>query len=129
MAFLSEAEKASITETIRRAEAGTRGEIVTVLARASDGYRYIPTLWAALAALSVPGLFHLWQALTSGGWQDPGTGDVISWLYPTQVLVFLGLGALFQIPRCRLWLVPESIKRARAPRVTRASSSSCRGCT
>ena len=120
MAFLSEAEKRAIGETIRRAEAGTRGEIVTVLARTSDGYRYIPTLWAALVALSVPGLHYLWQSVTSDGWHYPASGEVFtSALYPLQVLVFLGLGMLFQIPRCRLWLVPASIKRGRAARHAR----------
>ena len=124
MAFLSETEKSAITDSIRRAEAGTRGEIVTVLARTSDGYRYIPTLWAAIAALSVPGLHYLWQSLTSDGWHYPGGGAggegfAAAGLYPLQVLVFLGLGMLFQIPRCRLWLVPVSVKRRRAARHAR----------
>ena len=120
MAFLSEEEKARIAAMIGEAEAGTRGEIVTVVARASDGYRYIPTLWAALAALSVPGLYHLWQRFASGGWTWRGDEALgLDALYPVQVLVFLGLGALFQIPRARLWLVPPSVKRARAARHAR----------
>ena len=120
MAFLSDEEKDRIAEAIRHAESGTRGEIVTVVARESDGYRYIPTLWAALVALAVPGLHHLWHRVASGGWSWPGSeapsfGSVYVW----QVLVFLGLGMLFQIPRCRLWLVPTSIKRSRAARHAR----------
>ena len=35
---------------VREAELETDAELVTVLAPASDGYRYIPTLWAALLA-------------------------------------------------------------------------------
>jgi len=120
MAFLEQSEKTRIAEAIRHAEQGTRGEIVTVLARTSDGYRYIPTLWAALAALSVPGLHYLWQWLTHDGWVYPGAAQsTLSWLYPLQVLVFLGLGMLFQIPRLRLWLVPASVKRERAARHAR----------
>ena len=120
MAFLEESEKTRIAAAIRHAEAGTRGEIVTVLARASDGYRYIPTLWAALAALCVPGLHYLWQWTTHDGWVYPGAGEsALSWIYPLQVLVFLGLGMLFQIPRARLWLVPGSVKRGRAARHAR----------
>ena len=120
MAFLTESEKASITAKINHAESQTRAEIVTVIAKSSDGYRYIPTLWAALIALSVPGLYYLWINLTSGGW---GTLESIqqsaAWLYPVQVLVFLGLGMIFQIPQARVWMVPNSVKRQRAARHAR----------
>ncbi len=120
MAFLTESEKASITAKINHAESQTRAEIVTVIAKSSDGYRYIPTLWAALIALSVPGLYYLWINLTSGGW---GTLESIqqsaAWLYPVQVLVFLGLGMIFQIPQARVWMVPKSVKRQRAARHAR----------
>ena len=120
MAFLDESEKAAIAGAIRHAESGTRAEIVTVVAGASDGYRYIPTLWAALAALAVPGLHHLWHRLVEGGWSHPAEeGAALAMLYPVQVLVFLGLGVLFQIPRYRIWLVPASVKRARAARHAR----------
>ena len=39
---------------VREAELETDAELVTVLAPASDGYRYIPTLWAALIAMLTP---------------------------------------------------------------------------
>ena len=39
---------------VRQAEQATDAELVTVLAPASDGYRYIPTLWAALLAMLTP---------------------------------------------------------------------------
>lgn len=120
MAFLTESEKASLTAKINHAESQTRAEIVTVIAQSSDGYRYIPTLWAALIALSVPGLYYLWINLTSAGW---GTLESIQqsalWLYPVQVLVFLGLGMIFQIPKARVWMVPNSVKRQRAARHAR----------
>jgi len=47
MAFLNEQEKQSLIASIKHAESGTEAEIVTVIAEASDGYRYIPTLWAS----------------------------------------------------------------------------------
>jgi len=120
VSFLSENEKTRLADAIRHAESGTRGEIVTVIARASDGYRYIPTLWAALAALALPGLHHLWQTLESGGWASPDDDPfALTTLYPMQVLVFLGLGALFQIPRLRVALVPASVRRRRAARHAR----------
>lgn len=120
MSFLNESEKAALIEKIQHAESRTLAEIVTVIARQSDGYRYIPLLWAALLALSVPGLYYGWQAFTTGGWHPPDdTLRGSQWLYPLQVLVFLGLGMLFQIPRARLWMIPRSIKQQRAARHAR----------
>ncbi len=54
MALLSKAEKDGIAEAIRQAELKSSGELVTVIARAADSYRYIPLLWPALIALPVP---------------------------------------------------------------------------
>jgi len=120
MAFLSDAEKATLSAKINHAESRTRAEIVTVIAQSSDGYRYIPTLWAALVALSVPGLYYAWVAFSSGGWVTTEiTGNASYWLYAIQVLTFLGLGALFQIPAARLWMVPKTVKQQRAARHAR----------
>ncbi len=120
MTFLSEAEKESLADRIRQTESRTHAEIVTVIARQSDGYRYIPMLWAALIALSVPGLYYCWSAISSGGWQVQENGfAAVNWLYPVQVLVFLGLGMLFQIPRARLWMIPRSVRQQRAARHAR----------
>jgi len=120
MTFLSETEKATLSAKIHHAESRTSAEIVTVIAQTSDGYRYIPTLWAALIALSVPGVFYLWNSVYSGGWTTADlTSNATFWLYSIQVLTFLGLGMVFQIPSARLWMVPSSIKRQRAARHAR----------
>ncbi|NND90993.1 MAG: hypothetical protein HKN42_09015 [Granulosicoccus sp.] len=120
MAFLSESEKAALIARINHAESKTRAEIVTVIARRSDSYRYIPMLWAALIALSIPGLYFFWLAFSSSGWLTPAEPFAsASWLYPVQVLVFLGLGMIFQIPQARLWMIPRSVRRQRAARHAR----------
>ncbi|MFK7997824.1 MAG: TPM domain-containing protein [Granulosicoccus sp.] len=120
MTFLTDQEKASLSAKINHAESRTRAEIVTVIARQSDGYRYIPILWAALVALSIPGVYYLYLAVTSGGWVEPShIIESSTWLYPIQVLVFLGLGMLFQIPAARLWIIPSSVKKQRAARHAR----------
>lgn len=120
MPFLTNEEKAALIAHIHHAESRTNGEIVTVIAQQSDGYRYIPILWAALAALSLPGFYYAWFALTTGGWvvsnELNGTQQR---LYALQVLVFLGLGMLFQLSKVRMWLIPESVKRHRAARHAR----------
>ena len=117
MAFLTETEKQTLREQIEHAESGTTGEIVTVIAQQSDGYRYIPMLWAALISLSVPGFYFLFQQLTNAGWSYPGESALpLARLYQIQVLVFLGLGTLLQLSNVRMWFVPKSIKVERARR-------------
>jgi len=117
MSFLTKAQKDTLREQINEAESGTTGEIVTVIAQQSDGYRYIPLLWASLAALSVPGWYFLYQAISTGGWlyQDD-SAMALSRLYQIQVLVFLGLGTLFYYSSLRFWLIPKSVKLHRARR-------------
>ncbi|ASJ75060.1 TPM domain-containing protein [Granulosicoccus antarcticus] len=120
MSFLSESEKARLITKINEAESRTHAEIVTVIAQQSDGYRYIPILWAALLALSVPGLYYAWLNFYASGWLPAEeTLSHTYWLYPIQVLVFLGLGMVFQIPKARLWMIPASVKRQRAARHAR----------
>lgn len=120
MAFLSDTEKTTLSAKINHAESRTHAEIVTVIAQSSDGYRYIPTLWAALIALSVPGLYYLWASFSSNGWGNTELAENASyWLYSIQVLIFLGLGMIFQIPKARLWMVPKSVKKQRAARHAR----------
>ncbi|PID61924.1 MAG: hypothetical protein CSB44_05465 [Gammaproteobacteria bacterium] len=118
MSFLDQAEKDELVRRIQEAESRTRGEIVTVIAGQSDGYRYIPLLWSALAALAVPGVYFLWLWAASDGWtlaDEPSP----AWLYTAQALVFLGLGMLFSLPAIRLWLIPKSVKFHRAARHAR----------
>ncbi|MGQ7845034.1 TPM domain-containing protein [Granulosicoccus sp. 3-233] len=122
MAFLNDAEKERLADKIRQTESRTHAEVVTVIAQQSDGYRYIPMLWAALLALSVPGLHYLWNSIAGSAWtvQDSDLASATwTWLYPAQVLTFLGLGVLFQLPQARLWMIPRSVKQQRAARHAR----------
>ena len=120
MTFLTEAEKTALANHIRLAESKTSAEIVTVIADQSDHYRYIPMLWAALLALSVPGLYFLFQHFSTNGWTYSGESvDSLARVYYVQVLVFLGLGMLIQYPPFRFCLVPKSVKHGRAARHAR----------
>ncbi len=120
MSFLTTAEKTTLREQIQQAESGTTGEIVTVIADQSDGYRFIPLLWAALISLSIPGLFFLYQYLATAGWHYPGDSSRgLARVYHVQVLVFLGLASVFQWAPIRLWLIPKAIKLQRAQRHAR----------
>lgn len=101
---IGEKEREEIASAIRTAETMTKGEIFCVLARASDDYRYIPLLWAALAALLLPApliLFTLWP---------------VQIIYIAQLALFLALIASFTWEPLRFWLVPGTVKRQRAHR-------------
>jgi len=56
---LTDNEKQTITQAIRDVESGCEAELVTVICQRSDDYYYIPTLWAALVALSFPGILSI----------------------------------------------------------------------
>lgn len=87
MAFLNKDEKQRLQAKIREAEQKTSGELVTVIARESDPYSYIPLLWAAMAALAVPVV-----ALTL---DLPWSLSLVSIL---QMAVFLLLGLVLRWP-------------------------------
>ena len=95
-------DEADIAEAITRAEAQTSGEIVVVVAIASDGYRSFGLLWAALIALAVP-----MPLIFATKW-------AVEYIYLLQLLVFLVLLVLFQLESFRYALVPKSVRRARA---------------
>jgi len=99
---LSDGDRARIRDAIVAAEARTSGEIFTVVARISDDYRFIPTLWATLAALAVP-LPLVWFTVLPAGQ-----------IYLIQLAVFIALALLFSLPPLRLWLVPRFVKERRA---------------
>lgn len=110
MAHFSEQDKARITAAIQSAEKSTSGEFVAVVAHASDHYVFVPLLWAAVAALLLPGV---WLVL-----------DVsIHWvhLYQMQLLTFIVLAALLLfVPGLHVRLVPARVKHARASRLAKA---------
>ncbi len=108
MAFLNDAEKEKIRSTITEAETSTSGEIVTVIAKNSDHYTYIPALWAALLALTVPGFNFLFSSPMS---------EVLT--YQVQVLVFLICSLVFRLDAVKMYLIPTVVKQQRASRAAR----------
>lgn len=102
--MFSETDENRIAEAITRAEKATAGEIVAVVAAESSSYLYAPFLWASVVALLVPWPLILWSWWPS------------TWIYVAQVAAF-ALVLAVTLPRpVRYWLVPRSIKQARAHR-------------
>jgi putative membrane protein len=95
-------DHAAISEAITRAEEKTCGEIVVVVAIASDGYRSFGVLWAALLALAVP-----MPLIFATKWP-------VEIIYLLQLAVFFVCIVLFQWEGLRYALVPQAVKRARA---------------
>ena len=101
--MLDQAAQDRVRDAIRTAEAGSELEFVTVLARQSDGYYFIPTLWAALIALFLPvGL--VWTPF----WLD------VSHVVLIQLLVFSVLTALFRWTPVMYRLIPKRVLHHRA---------------
>ncbi|MBX2826002.1 MAG: TPM domain-containing protein [Gammaproteobacteria bacterium] len=115
MAFLDTDEKAAITQQIRSAEAGTSGEIVTIITQRSDDYTYIPLLWATLAALSLPGIYFLFSNLSAGGWQADGLREIDPQsIYLYQVALFFILAIVVQWEPVKMRLIPRQVRKHRA---------------
>lgn len=106
MTFLTEQEKTQIADVIAQAETTNSGEIVAVLTKTSDGYYYIPLMWAALFALLIPATINLFRIESFYGWQ-----------YETQLIAFVFMALLFRWTPIKLWLVPKYVQQQRCHRL------------
>lgn len=100
MTFLNDTEKAQLRAAIRQAETKTTGEIVTVIAQASDDYFYYPTLWAALLAILSP----LLPMIFAASFAPLGIIEL-------QLLVFVLLALIFRWPPLKMRIVPHAVKQ------------------
>jgi putative membrane protein len=124
MAFLTDEDKATIAAAIRQAELKTSGELVTVIARQSDAYLYIPLMWASLIALVLPFAVlyvPLWNAYLNafggeGSWGLYFEQDLYK-TYAAQLISFFVLAPLFHWSPLKMLLVPRSVKHTRASRL------------
>ncbi len=108
MMFLTDNEKQKIADAIETAERKSTGELVTVVARAADSYRYIPLLWPALIALLLPGVLLIFAPDLA----------VIK-VYAAQVGLFVILELILLVPSVRMAVIPKSVKHRRARRLAR----------
>lgn len=108
MTLLDEQACKQVAEAIRRIEASTDAELVTVLADRADDYTYIPLLWAALAALLLPGALAFLP-----GWLEPG------YLLLAQWSCFIVLALLFRLPAIAPRLIPRRVGHWRAANLAR----------
>ncbi|EKF75695.1 hypothetical protein A11A3_02462 [Alcanivorax hongdengensis A-11-3] len=106
--LLSEQACKQVAQAIAEQEKRTDAELVTVLARQADDYRYVTLLWAALLSLLVP----LVLAFTP------------VWLSPVEVLLaqwatLIVLAVLFRLAPLQRRLVPRRLQHWRATGLAR----------
>ena len=121
---LSEADHAKVTAAVTAAEAGTAGEIVTVVARRSDSYHDVGLHWAVLAMLFALVLLSIFpqpidnlHRLYAGPWEEHvPTGAALAIATFVATIVFLAVRYLLAIPALRMALTPAATKTRRVRR-------------
>ncbi len=108
MSIIKQSELDAVNDAIQSVEKNTDAELVAVLARQADDYRYIPTLWAALIALVVPGM--MWAL---GLWLN--TLEVLG----AQLGVFIVFAVILRLPFILFRLIPRSVRNWRAANLAR----------
>lgn len=98
--MLDESGRDRVEAAVRRAERGTSGEIVVVLARRAASYRSVPMLYGLAAAICIP-----WPLIALTGW--PAMRIFLVQLAATLVATLVA-------SRVPLALAPHWLKRARA---------------
>lgn len=131
--MLNAMDHSRITEAVARAEDGTSGEIVVVLAGETSHYPEVALAWAAILALVVPalalalGVHPLTVAAdTAGVWMVAQSGalegelTLALGLYAlVQTVLFVLMFALMEIPAVRRALTPAILKRHKVERAAR----------
>jgi putative membrane protein len=97
-----------IEKAIQEVESQTDAELVCVLARRSDDYYYIPSLWAALVALLSP------LPLSMTNWWEHSSNIIL-----IQFFVFISISLLFRWPPILIRTIPKSVRYWRASNMAR----------
>lgn len=116
-------ERTAIAAAVHAAEAGTSGEIVTIIADDSDSYHDVGLHYAVLSALLVPLVFAGWPGLLqgvvdrlSGGWGGAETRDLMLIAFAVMTALFLIVRYALAYRPLRLKLTPKATRRRRVRR-------------
>lgn len=118
---LDEADAALVSEAVRAAEQHTSGEILTVLARRSDGYSDVVLIWAVTLAFTAMSVFALvpkpflalWDRLTGSWGHVWSAGQLASMTIALGLVMFVLVWLALSQPRLRFLAVPGPIRSAR----------------
>lgn len=121
---MTEADHQRITGAVHAAEAGSAGEIVTIIADQSDQYLDIAMWWSVLAgviglaALALfPEFYANLVATFSGGWVTETTvADALELALAVFIIKFVAMRLIMQWRAARFWLTPKRLKAGRVRR-------------
>ncbi len=119
--IMKEADHARISDAVHAAEAGTSGEIVTIITERSDRYADVALWWSAGVALLALGALALFPdfylgllARLGNGWQSEATpAEALRLALVAAGVKFLAMRLMLQWMPLRLWLTPKLIKAKR----------------
>lgn len=120
--LLSETDHDRVSAAVSAAEARTSGEIVTIVARRSDGYADIALAWAAFVAFTALTVLSLFPTFylgviddLLGHWAHEWTPRaVFTAALAVATLKFVGMLLLQLWPPLKFRLIPAHIKRLRS---------------
>ncbi len=118
---LSQADHELVTSAVRKAEAATDGEIVTIVTELSDKYHDAGLHWAIgilflfLSTFAIiPSIYQDLLNSWFGGWGHAFTAsELMGLLFIASVIVFLSMRYLFAWMPLRLAVTPKSTKQRR----------------
>ena len=121
MAWMDDAGRKLVSDAVTDAESATSGEIVTVLAEASDGYTDVALLWAAGAAFTAMSVFaafpqpflDTWDSWFAGWGHEWTSGELASFVIALGMIKFLGVMLVQQWQPLKWALVPGPVKALR----------------
>jgi putative membrane protein len=121
--MFNEADRTRIAAAVTAAEAGSDGEIVTVVAAQSDAYHDVVLHWAVLLLFfavalvaAMPARLILLLDMLVGGWVPWTPGELIAILLFALAAIFLLARWLFGLRPIRLALTPDGTKARRVRR-------------
>jgi putative membrane protein len=118
---LSEADHLRVSAAVHKAEAGTAGEIVTIITARSDRYQDVALWWAIGAALFALALFAAFPdvalaklSLLTNGWSEDWTlAEGLELALAAAGLSFIAMRLILQWMPLRLRLTPRIVKARR----------------
>ena len=121
MAYMDDAGRQLVSAAVTEAESATSGEIVTVLAEASDGYTDVALLWAAGAAFTAMSVFaafprpflDTWDAMFGGWGHQWSLGELASMVIALGLIKFLGVMLIQQWQPLKWALIPGPVRTIR----------------
>ena len=120
---LSDIDHAKVTAAVTAAELATDGEIVTVVARASDAYHDVALHWSVLAMLLVLAVLAAWpapieaiHAAVGDGWTIVGAREALTIALVLLAATFLIMRVALAWRPLRLALTPGGTKARRVRR-------------